>query len=58
MLNQIDEGGMSRQVQHSKSRSTAQLTATRGDKSSKENKARNKELGKKVRSMGYGYKKV
>ena len=54
----IGEGGMSRQVQHSKSRSTAQLTATRGDKSSKENKARNKELGKKVRSMGYGYKKV
>ena len=55
---ELDEGGMSRQVQHSKSRSTAQLTATRGDKSSKENKARNKELGKKVRSMGYGYKKV
>ena len=58
MLNQIDEGGMSRQVQHSKKRSTAVLTANRGDKSSKENKARNKELGKKVRSMGYGYKKV
>ena len=36
MLNQIDEGGMSRQVQHSKKRSTAVLTANRGDKSSKE----------------------
>ena len=54
----IGEGGMARQVKHSKSRSTAVLTANRGDKSSKENKARNKELGKKIRSMGYGYKKV
>ena len=55
---ELDEGGMARQVKHSKSRSTAVLTANRGDKSSKENKARNKELGKKIRSMGYGYKKV
>jgi len=55
---ELDEGGMSRQVQHSKSRSTAVLTGNRADKSSKENKARNKELGKKIRSMGYGYKKV
>ena len=54
----IGEGGMARQVKHSKSRSTAVLTANRGDKSGKENKARNKELGKKIRSMGYGYKKV
>ena len=55
---ELDEGGMARQVKHSKSRSTAVLTANRGDKSGKENKARNKELGKKIRSMGYGYKKV
>ena len=54
----IGEGGMARQVKHSKSRSTAVLTGNRADKSSKENKARNKELGKKIRSMGYGYKKV
>ena len=32
-----DEGGMARQVHHSKSRSTAVLTANRADKSSKEN---------------------
>ena len=55
---ELDEGGMARQVKHSKSRNTAVLTANRGDKSGKENKARNKELGKKIRSMGYGYKKV
>ena len=54
----IGEGGMARQVKHSKSRSTAVLTGNRADKSSKENKSRNKELGKKIRSMGYGYKKV
>jgi len=54
----LDEGGMARQVKHSKSRSTAVLTGNRADKSSKENKSRNKELGKKIRSMGYGYKKV
>ena len=55
---ELDEGGMARQVKHSKSRSTAVLTGNRADKSSKENKSRNKELGKKIRSMGYGYKKV
>ena len=54
----IREGGLNRIAQHSKSRNTAVLTANRGDKSSKENKKANKDLGKKVRSMGYGYKKV
>ena len=35
---ELDEGGMARQVKHSKSRSTAVPTANRGDKSSKETK--------------------
>ena len=40
----LTEGGMSRVVSHSKSRNTAVLTATRGDKSNKENKKSNNEL--------------
>ena len=54
----LTEGGMSRVVSHSKSRNTAVLTATRGDKSNKENKKSNKELRQKIRSHGYGYKEV
>tara|TARA_Y100001963_G_scaffold139823_1_gene206095 strand:+ start:207 stop:704 length:498 start_codon:yes stop_codon:yes gene_type:complete len=54
----LSEGGMSRVVRNSKSRSTAVLTASRGDKSNKQNKAANKDLQKKVRSLGYGYRKV
>ena len=49
---------MSRVVRNSKSRSTAVMTASRGDKSNKQNKAANKDLQKKVRSLGYGYRKV
>ena len=54
----LEEGGMNRIMSHSQKRNTAVLTANRGDKSRSENKARNAELGKKIRSMGYGYKKV
>jgi len=54
----LSEGGMSRVVRNSKSRSTAVMTASRGDKSNKQNKAANKDLQKKVRSLGYGYRKV
>ena len=54
----IAEGGLSRAVRTSMQRNTAQLTANRGNVSSAENKAKNRELGKKVRSLGYGYKKV
>ena len=54
----LSEGGMSRVVRNSKSRSTAVMTASRGNKSNKQNKAANKDLQKKVRSLGYGYRKV
>ena len=54
----LNEEGMARVVQHSKNKSTAVLTAQRGDKSKKENKKSNKELRKKIRSHGYGYKEV
>ncbi len=54
----LSEGGMSRVVRNSKIRSTAVMTASRGDKSNKQNKAANKDLQKKVRSLGYGYRKV
>ena len=54
----LEEGGMNRIMSHSQRRNTAVLTAHRGDKSKGENRERNKELGKKIRSMGYGFKKV
>ena len=50
----IAEGGLSRAVRNSMQRNTAQLTANRGNVSSAENKAKNRELGKRVRSLGYG----
>jgi len=54
----IQEGGMNRIMQHSTRRNTAVLTANRGDKTRSQNKEANTKLGKKIRSLGYGYKKV
>jgi hypothetical protein len=54
----IQEGGMNRIMSHSNRRNTAVLTANRGDKSKAENRERNKGLGKKLRSLNYGFKKV
>lgn len=54
----IQEGGMNRIMQHSTRRNTAVLTANRGDRTRSQNKAANQKLGRKIRSMGYGFKKV
>ena len=49
---QLDEGGLSRLVGQAKKKGVAVLSGTRGDKSSKENKARNQQLVKDIRGKG------
>ena len=49
---QLDEGGLSRLVSQSKKKGVAVLSGTRGDKSSKEKKARNQQLVKDIRGKG------
>ena len=56
----LDEGGLSRVISRAKDKkqSHATVSAERGDKSKKENKARSKQLEKDLRGRGYGPKKT
>lgn len=54
----IREGGLSRVMQHVKSGSHATLSAHRGGRTSRENRVATKRMGKAIRRMGYGFKKV
>ena len=49
---QLDEGGLSRIVSKAKKKGMAILSGSRGDKSSKENKARAKQLDRDIKGKG------
>jgi len=58
-LKTIDEGGLSRVHGHlERGKAVGIVSADRGDKSGKENKRRSKSLMRRLRSKGYGPKKI
>ena len=56
--NFLQEASLSRVHSHVQNRNLGMITAHRGENTSKENAARNKELEKSIRSAGYGFVKV
>jgi hypothetical protein len=52
------EGGLSRTLSHVKGGSYAVISAHRGERTASKNRKATKLMGKRLRKMGYGYKKV